>query len=315
MHAWDCPCGTRNAPSFPACRNCRRPAGQGSPVGSQPAGPRPAPPPPNLRRPTPAPQPPPSAPRGVFRSALILQVESGAHAGEGWRLVTGGTIGKRQDNDVCLRHTAGCPWAAASLEWDPQSGRWVISPAGDSGRKVLVNRQPLTSPRSVSQADTLSIGTTVLRVTVQALGDEREWPSFNGIRGWECHCGTRHPTGATRCFACGQPTSIRRLLYDAATQERHMQTKVRIGFAVAVVFFLLFSLFSWSNDKAERERAEFQQRYAVPAATGSPSYSGSGYPSGGSYRPPDGSPHSVHVRGYYRRDGTYVRPHSRRGPR
>lgn len=22
MHAWDCPCGTRNAPKFPACRKC-----------------------------------------------------------------------------------------------------------------------------------------------------------------------------------------------------------------------------------------------------------------------------------------------------
>src|SRR5947209_804028 len=37
MHAWDCPCGTRNAPTFSACRNCRRPAAQGRPVGGVPA--------------------------------------------------------------------------------------------------------------------------------------------------------------------------------------------------------------------------------------------------------------------------------------
>ena len=32
IHAWDCPCGTRNAPQFTACRQCRRPIIQGRPV-------------------------------------------------------------------------------------------------------------------------------------------------------------------------------------------------------------------------------------------------------------------------------------------
>ena len=31
--------------------------------------------------------------------------------------------------------------------------------------------------------------------------------------------------------------------------------------------------------------------------------------------PPLGNPDTVHVRGYYRRDGTYVRPHYRHAPR
>ncbi len=34
MHAWDCSCGTRNAPTFAVCRNCGRPAGQGWAVDS-----------------------------------------------------------------------------------------------------------------------------------------------------------------------------------------------------------------------------------------------------------------------------------------
>ena len=32
LHAWDCPCGTRNAPQFAACRNCKKPQVQGKAV-------------------------------------------------------------------------------------------------------------------------------------------------------------------------------------------------------------------------------------------------------------------------------------------
>src|SRR5262245_61969805 len=64
MHAWDCPCGTRNAPTFQQCRNCRRPAAQGRPVGvarpsAPPPPPRPAPPTAGQWPPYGTPQPPP----------------------------------------------------------------------------------------------------------------------------------------------------------------------------------------------------------------------------------------------------------------
>lgn len=36
MHAWDCRCGTRNAPTFPACRKCGGPAGAGRVVPDRP---------------------------------------------------------------------------------------------------------------------------------------------------------------------------------------------------------------------------------------------------------------------------------------
>src|SRR5579862_2104474 len=32
MHAWDCRCGIRNAPSFTTCRSCGQPAGMGRPI-------------------------------------------------------------------------------------------------------------------------------------------------------------------------------------------------------------------------------------------------------------------------------------------
>jgi hypothetical protein len=32
LHAWQCPCGTRNAPDLPACHRCGCPANQGEPV-------------------------------------------------------------------------------------------------------------------------------------------------------------------------------------------------------------------------------------------------------------------------------------------
>jgi hypothetical protein len=38
IHAWDCRCGTRNAPAFVHCRRCDGPQNQGRPVaGSDPA--------------------------------------------------------------------------------------------------------------------------------------------------------------------------------------------------------------------------------------------------------------------------------------
>ena len=43
LHAWDCSCGTRNAPHFRACRECRQPAGLGKAVwGEPPTAPAPA---------------------------------------------------------------------------------------------------------------------------------------------------------------------------------------------------------------------------------------------------------------------------------
>jgi hypothetical protein len=61
MHAWDCRCGTRNAPSFTRCRSCGQPARLGRPIhaGSSLAPisrPAPAPPPAyrDTRRPAPA---------------------------------------------------------------------------------------------------------------------------------------------------------------------------------------------------------------------------------------------------------------------
>lgn len=39
MHAWDCVCGTRNAPQFQQCRSCGRPAGAGRLVTPQQAAP------------------------------------------------------------------------------------------------------------------------------------------------------------------------------------------------------------------------------------------------------------------------------------
>lgn len=38
MHAWDCRCGTRNAPQFVSCRNCGAPASGGQIVPALPAG-------------------------------------------------------------------------------------------------------------------------------------------------------------------------------------------------------------------------------------------------------------------------------------
>lgn len=83
LHAWDCPCGTRNAPNFAACRNCRGPMSQGRPVfgkaptggapgpvsrpPSAPASFPPAPPaPPPPQRPAP---PPPAAPPVGYQPA------------------------------------------------------------------------------------------------------------------------------------------------------------------------------------------------------------------------------------------------------
>ena len=42
-YAWDCPCGTRNAPVFRQCRRCRAPESAGRPLYDTPP---PAPPPP-----------------------------------------------------------------------------------------------------------------------------------------------------------------------------------------------------------------------------------------------------------------------------
>src|SRR5262245_622354 len=39
MHAWDCQCGTRNAPSFTQCRNCGRPVTAGRPLFVSPRPP------------------------------------------------------------------------------------------------------------------------------------------------------------------------------------------------------------------------------------------------------------------------------------
>src|SRR5262245_1989767 len=92
MHAWECPCGTRNAPTFQQCRNCRRPAAQGRPIGAArpsapPPPPRPAPPPPQYPAPPQyqqyqppsyhPPQPPPKqdgwgmSPRGMAWLGLL----------------------------------------------------------------------------------------------------------------------------------------------------------------------------------------------------------------------------------------------------
>src|SRR5207248_4053273 len=41
LHAWDCVCGTRNAPELRACRQCNEPARLGKPVWGEPPTGRP----------------------------------------------------------------------------------------------------------------------------------------------------------------------------------------------------------------------------------------------------------------------------------
>ena len=76
-HAWDCRCGTRNAPSFLRCRDCGAPAATGRPVppqGGSPAG-RPVPGPPAVpaRRPAPVPSHAVSARVAAAHLLLCLQ--------------------------------------------------------------------------------------------------------------------------------------------------------------------------------------------------------------------------------------------------
>jgi len=65
----------------------------------------------------------------------------------------------------------------------------------------------------------------------------------------------------------------------------------------------------------ERISKEIKAKYFEKPSTTSQTYSSSNGSSSSSYRPSTSSGGSVQVNGYYRKDGTYVRPHTRSAPR
>ena len=65
----------------------------------------------------------------------------------------------------------------------------------------------------------------------------------------------------------------------------------------------------------ERISKEIKVKYFEKPAAAGQTYSSTNSSSSSSYRPSTGSGGPVHVNGYYRKDGTYVRPHTRSAPR
>ena len=65
----------------------------------------------------------------------------------------------------------------------------------------------------------------------------------------------------------------------------------------------------------ERISKEIKAKYFEKPAASGHTYSSSNNSSSSSYRPSTNSGGSVEVKGYYRKDGTYVRPHTRSAPR
>ena len=76
IHAWDCACGTRNAPQFSNCRRCARPVSQGRAVYPHAAAPQVRPPAPPA--PQPAPGYPPAPGYQPFRSPAPVVPTTGA---------------------------------------------------------------------------------------------------------------------------------------------------------------------------------------------------------------------------------------------